>query len=173
MIAGNSIIRLKERASRGKQIIDELNSLFIQLDKAETQNERNMVLSHMTSLKKSLRETNQDFLGILKTIGVIRPLNPKVSTKQDTKIQKPLQQQPEHTAPKKKKFLSRRDFNLFLELEKETIKRLHKKEKKIIEKKDGYKHSKYVEISNKYFSSYSKSLIKKEKFYNVQRSMIQ
>ena len=172
MIAGNSFIRLKERASRGKQIIGELNSLFTQLDKAETQNERNMVLSHMTSLKKSLRETNQDFLGILKTIGVTRPLNPKVSTKQDTKIQKPIRQRLEPTAPEKKKFLSRRDFNLFLELEKETIKRLHKKEKKIIEKKDIHKPNKYVEMSNRYFSSYAKSLIKKEKFYNVQRSII-
>ena len=113
MIAGNSFIRLKERAFQGKQIIGELNSLFIQLDKTETQNERNMVLSHMTSLKNSLRETNQDFLGILKTIGVTRPLNPKVSSKQDTKIQKPIQQQP---IPKKKKFLSRKDFNLFSEL---------------------------------------------------------
>ena len=89
--------------------------------------------------------------------------------KQETKKQKQSQQQ---TMTKKKKFLYRKDFNLLSEHEKETIKRLRKKEKKIVEKKISYKPNRYVELSNKYFSSYAKSLIKKEKFENVQRSII-
>ncbi len=179
MSPDNPFNRLREKVSQEKKIINEVTSLFNNLSKSKNPAEKNLVLSHIASLKKPLEQANQEFLDLLGKTGVARPLNlktkpPRIQVQPAQQIQSGFQFQqpsPKQEMLKKAKIkLSKKD-KLFSELEKETLKRLGKKRKKVVKTKRK-KPGKYSKIANRFFANYSKSLIKKGKFKNIERNII-
>ncbi len=169
--------KLKEDISKEKKTVQEINSLFDHLQRTENVGEKKLVSSQITSLKNSLKKTNQEVSDSLKKINIAIPLSslPQQELIQQQpviNIEQPAitlgQNLPGKFSPKMK--FSEKE-KLLTELERLSLKRLKKKRKKVIEKKIK-KPSKYAEMANKTFSNYSKSLIQKGKFKKVERSII-
>ncbi len=160
--------KLKEITLQEKKIVREMSSFSGSLEKVNTE-ERKMIISQIISLKHSLKKTNEDIPKILGRISLVKPLlltvQKKTSSPAPIKIKKKLLTFPGRTKIKQTKELT------FSELEKETIKRMRKKEKKITKEKEK-KPSKYVKISNKIFSNFSKTLLNKDMFRLLKRNLI-
>lgn len=165
-----SIEKIREDISKEKKIVKELISLFDHLQKTKNVEEKKMVSSQIESLKNPLKNTNQNILDSLKKMNVPRPLN--FQSKQPIIVEHPAivieQDLPKKFAPKIKFFRKNKSPT---NLEKLTLKRLKKKEKKIVEKKIK-KPSRYVAMSNKIFSNFSMNLLKKGNFKKIERSII-
>lgn len=162
----DSLEGMKENIKKQKKISKEINSLYKDLDKSKTPEERNMISSQIESLKSSLKETNQGVLDNLQKTNVARPLNP-----QPQPIQPAIEQFSQPIPKKSSKIKLFKKNKLLIELEKETLKRIKKKEKRVVRKKIK-KPSKYVKISNNLFSNFSRELIKKGNFKKIEKSII-
>jgi len=163
---------------REKKMLDELTSLTNYLQKAEVE-ERKMIYSQITLLKKAFKKTNSGIPAHLQRINLMQPLNPKPSeTKIDTKS----------VAPKKKEVLKKRLFGLKMKsstgskkytlkdlkpthLEKKTLKRMKKKREKVEVEKEK-KPSKYVALANRWFSEISEKIVDKRTFQDLERDLI-
>ncbi len=172
-----SMERLKEDISKEKKTVQEINSLFDHLQKTENVGEKKLVSLQITSLKNSLKKTNQSVSDSLKKINIAIPLNPPpqqelIQQQPVINIEQPAvtlgQSLPGKFAPKRKFFEKEK---LLTELERLSLKRLKKKGKKVVGEKIK-KPSRYVEMANKTFSNYSRSLIQKGKFKKVERNII-
>ena len=160
--------KLKEIILQEKKIVKEIDSFLQILKKVKDTEERKMIIAQIISLKNSLKKTNESLPKILGRISLIKPLHPVVQKKTsslDIKIKKKPTTPLRRTKIKKTKELT------FSELEKETIKRMKKKEKKITKKKET-KPSRYVAVSNKFFSNFSKNLLNKKMFRTLKRNLI-
>lgn len=166
----DSLKGMKEGIKKQKKISGELGSLYGHLNKAETGQEKNMLSSQMKSLKNSMKETNQDVLDNLQKTNVARPLNPvpQPQTQTPLKIEEIIQMPEKKNVPSK---LSKKGKEL-PSLERETLKRLKKKEKKEAVKKKIKKPSKYVERANRMFSNYSRGQLNKGKFKKLENNII-
>ena len=171
----DSLTKLKSIISKEGKTVRELNSLFNYLKNADAE-ERNMIFSQIKALRESLKKTNEGVSKTLEEISLTKLLHAK---KQDKGSDIPGKQkeliEPEPTKDgQKKSFMKKGKIPggiVLSSLEKETLKRLKKKEKKIIEKKVK-KPSKYVEKANKIFSDFSISLLKKEMFKKLGEDLI-
>ncbi len=170
MIEGkDSLEELKEIISKERKTIRELDSLFNYLKGADVE-EKKMVLSQIKALKDSLKETNENVSKKLGEVSLSKPLSAK---KQDKKEESPSRQkgliESRLLGGQKKEKIPKEI--LLSNLEKETLKRLKKKEEKIIEKKVK-KPSRYLKMANNTFSNFSKSLIKKKTFIALEKNLI-
>lgn len=163
----NYFEELKKGIKKEKKAVEEMKALLLDLEKLKEIEDRKMAFSQIVELKKSIKETNEGLLGILKGVGI-----PKQLPKQKAAIK--LTPSTETTAatktPSLKNYPKLKKIEL-LELEKETIKRLRKKEKKI-KKIKLKKPSKYVQFSNRLFSEFSISLINQGMFKGLKRDLI-
>jgi len=165
----DSLEGMKDGIKKQKKISGELGSLYGHLNKAETHEEKKMLSSQMKSLKNSMKETNQNVLDNLQKTNVARPLNPvpQPQTQTPLKIEEITQMPEKKIIPK----LSIQGKELPL-LERETLKRLKKKEKKEAVKKKIKKPSKYVERANRMFSNYSRTQLNKRNFKKLENNII-
>lgn len=159
---------LKNDISKKKKIVKEINTFSKDLEKRENSGERKLITDQIKSLKSALKKTNKNITSTLNQVHATKPLPskeyyipPKINT-------------PSKPLTKEKGFLR----NLFkpkkfklTRIEKGTLKRLKKKEKKVAGEKEK-KPSKYVEMSNRLFSNFSKNLAKKKLFLDLQRDIV-
>ena len=167
--------KLKEIIFNEKKILKELESVSLNFEKRNP-SEREILVSQMDSLKKSLNETNNQIPLSLKKLSVRRKLKPLSSNLSEMKYNLP-EKKPVKKIKKKGVFESLFNTKSFEKkinlsnLEKDTIKRIKKKKrKKEIKKKK--KPNKYVAFSNKLFFNLSSSLSKTEMFRGFQRDLI-
>jgi len=173
------IEKLEKNILLEKKIVGELTSLFNYLKNIDNPEEKRMISSQITILKKSLQKTGQEIINSAEKISLFKPLYPGQKTRpsvpaKPTSISavpaKPLISkniQPSQQALPKKKDKKFRPTSL----EKLTLKRIKKKEKKIVKKKEK-KPSRYIKISSNFFYNTSMSFIKKGMFRKLKRDLI-
>lgn len=170
---------IKKKISGHKKILRDLSNLSSQIEKAVDEDERRFLQNQMNSLLKTFRENNGKLKSDIQAINLIGNL--KNAGEKNVKLPSNWQSLPEKTYPEKKiipmenamiKGKNKPSYNFEVsELEKSTLRRLKKKEKgkKVVKE---IKPSSYVAFSNKLFSGYSKKLLEKGHFKNLQRSLI-
>jgi Flp pilus assembly protein TadB len=167
-----SLGKLKENIALERKIIEEMNKLSASSKKGMSEEEVRMFSNQINTLKNYMRRTNKELLVNIEKISLVKPLKPAPVTPQPVIQQSPTPTfQPVQTMPSqiptskisKKESPSR--------LEKLTLKRLGKKEKKVEEKKEK-KPSAYVIMASKFFYKTSMSFIKKGRFKRLQRTLI-
>jgi len=161
----NEFFELKRVISKEKKIVSEMNSLLKDLERAEDLEERKMILSHIISLKKTLKNSNDYLRKYLDKTNLSKPL-PKFK---DKIINKEKHKSSLNTFEKIKKYFAKN--KSFSEFEKSTLKRIKKKKSKKKEEKE-IKPSNYVKISNNLFSEISRNLLKNELFKSLQNDLI-
>jgi Flp pilus assembly protein TadB len=165
--------KLKENILNQKKILKEISPLKDDLEKVKSIEERKMILTQKNSLKNSFKKINEDISKTLNKISLNKPLNLQIKKdfKINTKPKLPEKRKPVEKIKKpvfsKKKF---KDFEIS-ELERITIKRLKKGNKKIVKKKVK-KASNYVKVANKFFSGFYPSFSKKDMFRTLKRDLI-
>ena len=198
VIQKNPIDNLKKSVAKEKKIIKELTSLFKDKSK-KSSSEKKMISSQITSLKDSLKKINIEVYQTINKMYLAKPLVPKTqpAIKPITlpKLQKvvgvaspvktqgiPTQVSTTKTAQKAKeapvKPKRRKRINIKLTgelkpigLEKETLKRLKKQEKKVIEVKK-VKPKKYLKLANKAFSKTAINMLEKPLFQRLERDLV-
>ena len=186
------IKELKNNVEKEKKVVRELTILYKQFIKVEGEHEKKMLLSQIQSLKKHLREVNNRASRNLKTMYLAKPL-PKIEktpeqvipqkqtmakTQEKTIVQQPISTvqirqpiQKIELATTKKKRLIKLNKEFKLEgLEKETLKRLKKKDEKV-DKEKKKKPNKYAKMANKSFSKNSIKLLDKKMFQSLERDL--
>lgn len=180
----NFLNELKTVILKEKKTIHELSSLYNHLNHTQDPEEEKMILRQIYELKESFKKSSARAIKILEHINLLKPLTqkPKPEKKEFSLPSKPVHLKQKITkkiTPKlseiKKEVIQKpkKTKNKGLkadDLENQTLRRLKKKEKKEITRRIG-KPSKYVEISNKMFSKYAKSLAKKMFFYTLERDL--
>lgn len=166
-----NINNLKENISNQKKISQEIKSLYEQLKKVKTSEEKNMIDSQIKALEKKLSNINKGNINLLEKSNMAKPLK------------KPQQKAPYSSSPTQNKQSSKdvkdlsklkrisKEEKILGDLEKHTLSRLKKKEKKVVQKKKP-KLNPYVQMANTMFSSYSRSALKKGKFKSVEKGII-
>ena len=157
-----TVDNLKENFERQKKIAEEISELSEDLKNSRNLEERGMIFSQINSLKNSLRKSGQGVLEATERISVPKPLNVSQPVS-DFKMQ------PVKTIIPIKE--ERKVKEKITELEKITLKRMKKKEVKVVKKKEK-KPNIYVKLASKIFSNTSMSLIKRGKFYMLKRDLI-
>jgi len=168
MISEN-IENIKKNIAKQKQILSEIDLHYSSLAKSRTDSEKNMLNSQIKSLGKSFEIQAIENLNNLSKIGIAKSLEGATENK---KI--PFEfQQPAHNEKMLHdnfmKLQSRK--NLDIEMEKETLKRIRKKDKKMINSSKK-KSNGYVKLANRFFAKTSKKLLSTGKFSEVERAMI-
>jgi flagellar protein FlaJ len=161
------IEKLGENIPREKEIIRELGSLYNSFKKTRDPGERRMISSQIEILKKSLQKTGQEIIDSAEKISLFRPLAPakekeapQISLGPSKTLKKP--------KPSKIKIKGRLKPD---SLEKLTLRRMRKKEKKIVRKKEK-KPNKYINFANKLFYKTSMSFIDRGFFRELARDLI-
>lgn len=152
---------LKER-----EAIGEIISLSRTLENTSDVSERRFIRSQINELRRWVKKLNLESISYLERFSVARPLakTPAV-VKPVEKVETPKPATNVQLYGKGEK----RRFEI-THLEKETIKRLKKTEKKT-EKEKITKPSSYVAVSSGIFSDYANKWIKKGKFKSLEREM--
>lgn len=163
MTIEENVIKIKEAVFVEKKIVKELNSMFSYLKNSDDEKERQMINGQIGRLKKHLKKTNDNLLTWLDEMGVKKPLEAYAATEITTK--------PQAKPQAKKAKYSRKPIEKIPELDKEVLKRLMKKGKKVAVKKEK-KPSRYVKMANSFFAGKVKSLIKQKKFASLEKDMI-
>jgi len=155
-----AIDNLKENFGRQKKIADEMNSLYEDLRNSRNDQEKKMISSQINSLKNSLKKTGENVIDATERISLPKPLNPP---------------RPISNVPVPEENFSQNDSGGVKEkattLEKLTLKRMKKKEVKVVKKKERAPNL-YVKIASSLFYNKSMSLINKGKFYSLRRDLI-
>ncbi len=182
MIIKTSIMDLKEKIFREAKTAKEINSLYNGFESSKDPSEKEMIDSQIKSLTIALKKNNEDLKTTLQSLHLTKKLS------EITNMPKPQRNIPslpatlkplEHSITKPslkiaqpipKTMVKKTEFKL-TDLEKETLKRLRKKEKKVEIKKER-KPSLYVRTSNKFFSKISGKLLDKGYFRTMKRNLI-
>ena len=171
--------KLRGSFERQKKIAEEIMELSGELKNSTERGEREMISSQIKSLKKSLRKSGERVVEAAEGISVPKPLNKF----QDMSLTfSGSQMQPGgvissgEAEGKAKEWAETRPGLAKLgekvsSLEELTLKRMKKKEVKVIKKKEK-KPSLYVKIASSLFYDTSMSMIKKGKFYMLRRDLI-
>jgi len=181
---------LKSNVEKEKKVVRELSILYKQFTKLKGDEEKKMIAAQIQSLKKHLKEANDRAFRNLKSMYLAKPL-PKITEKPEPKplekpVTKPLSTTPQQlfitqskspnleisAGPTKRKKLLKLDKGLrLIGLEKETLKRLRKKEKKVkvVKKK---KPNNYAKRANTLFSKNSIKVLEKPIFKSLERDLI-
>jgi len=193
-----AISELKKQVSREKEIIKEMGSLLIRLNKVKSIEERRLVISHIISLKHSIKNIDNIITEILtKKKSAVRPLLPVAKSllpmvpKKVEKHEEVVQKETKHKETKeeekkRKEYEKRRKERIkkaikraeierkkkqITPLEKESVKRLKKKGKTIV-----YARRKapslYVKTASRIFSKASISLSEGKMFKGLERDLV-
>ncbi len=183
----DSLKKLKAVIVQEKKIVREITHLFQSLEKTRNVEERRMVVSQIRALRDSLRTVNKNIPGILKGAYVTQHLaKPRAQIlKPKTLIQKQIRKvsPTKYVIKKPEKEKPRRRIRLIdpkipkdlisSELEKETLKRLRRVEKKITKEVDKEeKPSTYTRLANKMFFNFSKKFVKDELFRTLKADLV-
>lgn len=188
--------KLRKIILRERKTINEINSLSTYSKNSDNPEEKAMVYSQIKDLKKSFKKTNKHLLKRLEKISLAKPLNifrkekepeeeiieeapekkhEKKETHKERKIHEKVKKEKHKIKPKKQK--KKFKFKLFgkskkeiTELDKETLKRLKKKEEKITEEKTK-KPSLYIKTANRFFSDLSRSIFRKKVFNTLEKDL--
>jgi hypothetical protein len=156
----------KKIISEEKEIIKEIGTLSENFENAVRSEDKEMISSQLKLLKYSLIEKNEKIPELLEKINLVKPLPTEKIPELKSSEMKSAKKLREKLQPKKieeKPGLS--------EIEKSILKRLKKKE--IEAREEIHKQpSIYVRTANKFFSDYSKALIKKSPFSAVRENLI-
>ncbi|MEK6926534.1 MAG: type II secretion system F family protein [Nanoarchaeota archaeon] len=166
---GSYIIDLKKLVEKEAKVVKELIGLFREQERSLSAEEKDMISSNIKSLKSLLSKTNDDIYSVLEDMTIVKPLPEtrmkapefKIETRREFVEAKPSIIKHELTKVEKE----------IDHLDRKTLKRLKKKERKkrIIKEK---KPSKYVGAANKLFGSYAESLSKKSFFVTLRRELV-
>lgn len=171
----NPVEELKNNILKVKKTVRELTSLFNHPRTSKDTEEKKIISSQINSLKNSLKETNEGVSQSLKNIYLTKPLVPKEQAveKKETPAETVSQEIKPVTEPiKRKKLKVKLSGELKTKgIEKETIKRLKKKEEEVIAEKQK-KPKWYAKTANKMFSKKSLSLLNKKAFQSLERDLI-
>jgi len=175
------IQKLGKNILQEKKIVSELTSLFNYLKNIDNPEEKRMISSQITMLKKSLQKTGQEIINSAEKISLFKPLYPGQKTRPPIPAKpasisavpaKPLIPKKIPLQTSQQALLKKKDKKFRPDsLEKLTLKRMKKKEKKIVKKKEK-KPSKYIKISSNFFYNTSMSFIKKGMFRKLKRDLI-
>lgn len=174
--------KLRKIINEEKKFYKEIYSLELSRRKASL-GERKMIASHISSLKKSIKKINDEIPAILNNIEITSALASRETIPQEQSFSKP---NSTNSSLKTKRIgITGTEVNqtpwkkgYTLEelkptpLERETIKRLKKKQKKEEEGEKEKKPSEYIRIANLLFSKISNKLIKDKTFEDLERDLI-
>ena len=179
--------KLKAVIVQEKKIVKEITHLFQSLEKTRHVEERKMVVSQIRVLRDSLRIANKNIPGILKgtyvTQHLVKPspqsIKPKTPIQKEIMKVSPTKQvlkKPEKEKPRRRIRLIDPKIPKDLissELEKETLKRLKRVEKKITKDVDKEKKpSKYTKLANKMFFNFSRKFVNNELFRTLKADLV-
>ncbi len=181
------INKIGENILQEKKIVSELNFLFNHFKNTNTPEEKRMIASQITVLKKPLQKIGQEVINSIEKISLFKPLRAGQKTRTSTP-QIPLTSAPTKPLISKSTQNIRETYQKIpvsspviskkkdeklkpSDLEKLTLKRMKKKEKKIVEKKEK-KASTYTKISSKIFYNTATSLLDKGMFRKLKRYLI-
>jgi len=166
---------LRELIQKEAKTIRAIASAGVGISQARTTEEKKMVNSQIESMKTLLKRTTEDISSILDDMSVIKPLPISQVNIQKTKPQKDYSYKSqamkvgdiyEKGTPKKSEL--KREIT---ELERNILKRLKKKDRKIKIVKEK-KPSRYIRTANKFFGDYAKELVEKKSFAGIKRDII-
>ncbi len=183
---------MKSNVKKEKKVARELTILYKQFMKLKGHEERKMRDSQIQALRKNLHEANDRAFRNLKAIYLAKPL-PKIAEKIEPKAPEKKETKPVSTSPQQiithppvvnqtkkaplkiKASSRKRLIKLSKELkpeglEKETLKRLKKKEKKVKKEKEK-KPNNYAKKANKLFSRRAIKLLDKKMFKTLKRDL--
>lgn len=165
--------KLKGGISKEKRIVGEISYLLKNLENLKNSEEKGMIFSQIKLLKNSFKRINQDIPNIVEKILLIKPLNTQVAKRAEQKTraffsgEKNTEEINDKSPSKEKNRI--KDIP---KLEKETVKRLKKGQERILENIKIKKPSRYVNLANKIFSDFSKSLLSQRTFLILKRNLI-
>ena len=168
------LTELKKKIITEIKILQEIKNIQNSLNNAKGE-EKKELLSHIKSLEAYLKKTKNSIIIFLEGMK-INPALPKIEFIQQPETAGPefIQESPGESLKEVERDddedeeYSRDEFSA---IEKETLKRLKKKEEKIIEKK-AKKPSSYVKNASKMFADYARKLIKKGYFKSLEKDLI-
>ena len=169
-----AIEKLKENFERQKKIAEEVRGLSEELRDSKNREEKEMIYSQMESLIISLKKSGEEVVEEIENVSVPKPLNgpQTASSTVSPTAPKPVssfQMQPAKETPVGSKTKSKEE--KISPLENLTLKRMKKKEVKVVKSKER-KPSLYVKLASSLFYNTSMSMIKKGKFYMLRRDLI-
>ncbi|MFH1503621.1 MAG: type II secretion system F family protein [Candidatus Diapherotrites archaeon] len=174
---------LKNLIAKEKKISQELESLENYLKGAEIE-ERRMISSQISLLKKVIKRTNEEIPGALNKINFKE--TSKFERKDEKKEISKTQEKTSEKTPEKTPSKMNTGFSVSpimwakkytikdlkpTSLEKQTLKRIRKKQNKKEEPKEK-KPNKYISIANQIFSTLSDKIINKKTFEDLERDLI-
>jgi len=159
---------IKDRIEREKRIIREMIPLFRDLKTSKDNEEKRLISIQIKSLKELLNKTNTLLSEDIKNVSLIKQLEKREVIIPEIKHIVKKNPETEEISFKGRKSPYRFELS---DLEKLTLKRLKKRKKEKAEEKE-ITPSKYVEISNKFFSEMSTKLSKEAFFRSMKRDLI-
>ena len=170
----SSINELREKISKSRKILLEIDRLNYNLDIIGTLEEKKIIFSQINELRSSLKKNNQELAELLNGVSFPKILPKKYEPEKEKAIS-PRENvaQEKNVREKILPSIQKEELKKFeiSEIEKETLKRLNKKRKIIFEKPEK-KSSSYIKISNRFFSDASMKLEKSEMFRQLKRDLI-
>jgi len=179
--------KFKEIISREKLMIRELNSLINYLKRADP-DEKRMINSQIKLIKEKFRKVNGEIPLVLSNINLTKTLNQK----EEAEAPKAVEEKPakkKTVEDEKKESLLKKPINMISAkllsfkkgyslkelqptiLEKQTLRRIRDKKKKIEVKKE-QKPSSYINFANRVFSKLSEKIISDKTFQDLERDLI-
>lgn len=158
----DQFVGIKKIISQEMKIINEIKSLYEGLGEVKNSEEEALIKNQINSLKGHLKKVNLSLPNELNKFNLAKPL---IKTEKISKT--PLIK----TIPKKELPKTNPLEVKLSKLEKETLRRIKHKEKKVIEKKERTA-SKYVQTANRMFSPLSSRLVKQKYFKMLKSNLI-
>ena len=169
--SGDFFLDLKNNISREIKIAREMNVFSMEIEKKENSANRKNIESQIKNLKAEIKEINKNIVETLDKMSPSNPINQQPVSRQETRIE---------NRPRRFSFLQ--DFFgwragnkiKISESEKETLKRVRKKEEneETAIRVGVKKPSRYIRFANKIFTEYSSELVKKWTFKQLQADLV-
>lgn len=167
---GESIERLGGIVARQRKVVTELISLLNYSKNADTPAEKRMVSSQIEMLRYELRKVGNQINDAVEKISMFKPLKKEEGFDEEEYNLIPVKRIPEKDLPQLAQVKGVRKVKPD-PLEKLTLSRMKKKDKKISHKKER-KPRRYVKFASKMFHNISTNFINKGKFKDLSRNLI-
>ncbi|MBM3228541.1 hypothetical protein FJZ20_01495 [Candidatus Pacearchaeota archaeon] len=182
--------RIKQELAKERKIIYELNSFINYFKSAGSSEEKGMVSSQISVLRKSLIQTAQNIIQELEGISLFKQLSEEsseseipgfiqeyseesnVPREERIPFQKIIPQTHPIVPPKIETRADLKKKDKATPLERLVLKRIRRSKEKKVVKKTEEKPSKYIKVSSKFFYNTSLSLLSKGNFRYIERDII-
>jgi len=168
---------LRKSISNSQKIVREMGSIYKELEVVKDEEEKAMISTQLNSLKDSLKMINKEMKQSLEDFTYNKPF----AAVREMRIPNLPRMQPRAITPMQEAIPAKIEQIRYsagltgktkvTDLDKETLKRLRKKEEKAIQKKE-IKPSSYVRFANQMFGNFSMSLLEKDWFRNLKRDLV-